>query len=133
MNINILGLSGSELQKIRTLIEGKPKGPMYQSESKGLIEISTMNERHRFNAAKRAILGKLNELITDAQRVGFLSDLQPFVSGLPFSKSELETLEYLTGIQSLPGEATTATTQAKPIMSLDSTYDTIIKRIQGGI
>lgn len=131
--LNIFGITGEVLAKIEKLMEDKPSGPMYQSQSHGLIPIASMNERHRFNAARRLIHEKIDELYNDIGQALNLSELQPFVSGLPFSKSELETLEYLTSIQSLPGEATTATTQTKPIMSLDSAYDTIIKRIQGGI
>lgn len=131
IKLNVYGLVGSELQKIENLLAGVQPGPMYQSTTHGLIPIATMNERHRFNAARRMILEQLDDIIADVNQARNLSELQPFVSGLPFSADDLVTLQHLTGIVSVASTTTTPIVQSvapatKRTLTLTEIFDKVM-------
>lgn len=127
IKLNIYGLVGTDLHKIESLLAGAQSGPMYQSATHGLIPISTMNPRHRYNAARRTILDKLDELIEDVNQTRNLEELQPFVSGLPFSADDLVTLQHLTGIVTVGSTVVTppSDVQAKPL-TLSQIFDKVM-------
>ncbi len=125
--LNVYGLVGSDLQKIENLLAGVKPGPMYQSTTHGLIPIARMDERHRFNAARRMIIEQLDELFADVNQTRNLQELQPFVSGLPFSADDLVTLQHLTGIVTVGSTVVTppSDVQAKPL-TLSQIFDKVM-------
>ena len=96
-HIKLTGLTEFEANNLRQLAEknvSKDKGPMYNSASKGLIPIASMNGNHRMNAAKAILRNELTSLGERLSQAQSFEDIYKVYDCLVYVKDE-DTLQNL--------------------------------------
>lgn len=129
MTINIVAPDPKSLETLKIALgitPPKPVGPTYNSESKGVIAISSMHYNHRVAAAKKMLLQVIDEIRDDVETLTQFEEFHEFIFMLPMEDNQRETLKNLTAIHIDPVTVTNSVVQQPRLSAIfNSLYGNI--------